>query len=355
MANFIFVVESMKRHAKLIVIVTLAALLCGAGLSVVQATRSHHAGVYVAEVTFYVDGHEADEVNEYNYELNEDYLASDVRRIIVSSKVAGEVREEYGPEVTVTTPYWVNRETKNNVYSHYIYAEVTAPTPELALAAAQAVADKALVQIEEQLSVSKVILTEGPLLKSVAGMAADYGVDDLGEGALKQNALGVSPKTVFVAGFCGFALAMIVAIGRDLASRKVYTRNDVLRIFGVAALDSVPKAKLGSASSYYRLSAVLDSLARKEDASRLGVCGIGVEGAESLVAQYVGELALNVQVVCAVDVLADDAALVELAQADAVLLAVGQGVGGNAPMRASSLLNAAQLPCAGALFVEASK
>ncbi|WP_251231216.1 hypothetical protein [Adlercreutzia aquisgranensis] len=357
MTNLIFVLESMRRHAKLIVATLVVALVCGAGWSLFQSGWSDSDAAYVAEVTFYVDGHESDEVNEYNYELNEDYLASDVRRVIVSGRVAGEVRQEYGSDVTVKTPYWVNRETKGNVYSHYIYAEVAAPTPDLALAAAQAVAEKTLTQVREQLPVATIELTEGPLLKTVAGMAADYGVDDFAEDGFRQNVAAVSPKTVFIFGFCGFALALVVAVAKDLFARRIWTRNDVTRLFGIPVIDVVDAASVGNEASYYQTAAVLSSLCAREGVASLGVCGIGSGSSLGEVTDRIGSLAKGYSVVCSVDLLRKDAAMLDVASADAVLLVAGQGAGGAGELsRVSSLLGISDIPCVGAvLLVESEK
>ncbi len=352
MTYLIFVLESIKRHARFVVVLTLAALLCGAGLSAFQALRSQAGSSYIAEVTFYVDGHESDEVKEYNYELNEDYLASDIRRIIVSGKVAGEVRKEYGSEVSITTPYWVNRETKNNIYSHYIYAEVSAPTAELALAAAQAVAERTLVQVDEQLDVSTIQVAEGPLLKTVSGMAADYGVDDIDDAAFKQDPRLIDPKTLIVVAFCGLALAILVSVLKDLRDGRIHSKNDVVRLFGVPVLDVVPRDQVDQLTAFYRSATILGSLAKRDGLASVGVCGMGLADEVGAAARCLGEACDGFSVACAVDLLDGGSAMLALSKVDAVLLVVEQGSGGAKQLgTVSDLLNASEIPCAGALLI----
>lgn len=350
MFDITFVIETLKRHWRLLLVAVIASMLCGIAFSYLRGTVAGEPEPYLAEVTFYVDGHDAEAVNQYNYELDEDYLASDVRRVILSSKVAGEVRAEFGEEVTVKSPYWVNRETKSNIYSHYIYAEVAAPSEEIALAAAQAVAEKALVQIEEQLPVTTMEVVEGPILKTVAGSAANYGVDDLSITHGEKPALDVKAAMVFA--FCALCLILVIVLLHDFFVRKIRSPHDVERLLGIPVLGQVPLGAVNDDSSYVDFALVLASRARKDRIEDVALCSVGsgapLDGVEKGVSANTG----IPQVAMAVELSGHGRSIVEIASVECLVLVIQENAASSEELRkASELLQRVSIPVLGALYV----
>lgn len=345
-----FAVESMRRHWKGLVAVLVVSLACGVAFSYLQNMSAQESVSYVAEVTFYVDGHDSDAVNEYNYELNEDYLASDVRRIIVSNKVSGEVRAEFGDDVSINTPYWVNRETESNIYSHYIYAEVSAPSEEIALAAARAVAEKALVQIEEQLPVTTVELVEGPLLKTVSGSAANYGVDDLAPS--EDDFKSIDVRTVIAFSVCAVLAAIVVFLLHDFFVKRVRSCHDVERLFGIPVLGQVSVDELDRAESFVDSAVALASHCGRNGIVEVALCSIDKGTPIGKVAEGISANIASPRLAAMVDLSGSSRSVLDLASVPCIVLAVQRNEGAsNDLVKAVHLLQRIDVPVLGAIYI----
>ena len=130
MFNFTTICESVRRHCIAIVLITALALVAGAGSSFVQNCKVETAATYsrrgelcmspaMAMTRMLVRA--AITITEFN----ENTMMNDVRRIIVSKEVAAQIREEYGEDITITTPDWKDTATKTSWTTRFCFIDVT--------------------------------------------------------------------------------------------------------------------------------------------------------------------------------------------------------------------------------------
>ncbi len=113
-------------------------------------------------------------------EFNENTMMNDVRRIIVSKEVAAQIREEYGEDITITTPDWKDTATKTSWTTRFCFIDVTAEDPDLALKVADEVANKVCDIAKETVPLSQVEVFDSAALKATDNSNAnEWGTADL--------------------------------------------------------------------------------------------------------------------------------------------------------------------------------
>ncbi|MEG2934568.1 MAG: hypothetical protein RR842_13415 [Gordonibacter sp.] len=350
MFNFETIGESVKRHWIPIVIVTLLLVAVGVVPSFSKGGETVVEPAYTAEASFYISGYEkSPEVGTYNYQLGgaEDMLITDARRVIVSNEVAGEVRRQFGEDVTVSSPFWVNEKTNGNFYTRFIFVDASAPTPEIALQATDFAAEKASQIIRETLPVTEVTIVSPAALSSVQGKAADFGVDKpvSKENPLVAVASSVNIKNVIIYGFVGLVGSLVVFVAYDVLSRRVRSVRDIERLLAVPSLASVR-----TEDDYAFLAEDVKVLLERNDIASLVVAGcVKADGAVQ-VAHALEQRGLTVTGSASAAVEPD--AVQVLSQAEGVLIALGCATAKSRDLdRLSEALRIAGTPVVGAVFV----
>lgn len=352
MIDMTFVVETVRRRWVILLVALVVALGAGVLYSASKSDRSIVQTTYTAELTFYVDGQESAEVQEFNYSLNEDYLISDCKRIVLSDAVSGQVRRQFGEDVVITTPYWVNRETKGNIYSHFFYVDVESPSRETVLAAAEELAQLAVPAIEAQLPVSQFSLYEGPVLKNTVGAAADFGYDKLEAEPVVAAASSISMKTVVVVGFCGFAVAFVLVLMFDFFNQRIRTEHDVTRILGVPVLGSVPYGEIADEDALSRTALALGSRLEQESLQDVSFCGLCSKEYAGKVDEGMRRLLPQCAFGPVFDLSSSGKEIFGLESVPCVVLVVVQNLAAKKQIeKAAKLLNDANIPTLGAVYV----
>lgn len=353
MIDVTFMVETVKRHWKALLVALVASLVLGGAYSYASSGGTVGKDTYTAELTIYVDGYEESPQGDFNYSLNEDYLINDCKRIFVSNSVAGEVRRELGEDVKIRIPYWSNPYTTGNLYSHFFYIQVSAPTEELALEAASQVADRGMAIIEESLPVSSVFLYEGPILKNGADETTNYGIDDLdvvSGSSLTSAARTISPKTMLVCAFCGILLVYCALLAADYLRRRIRSEHDVERLLGIPVVGAFASGP-DDAGSYNVAALAVDSACKRHDLGKIALCTVNDPALLGRIRKGLDGKLSRCQIALSVDLLAEGEDLLGLGECDAYVLAVTQShATGGQLAEAARILAGAQLPAIGALY-----
>lgn len=356
MFNFMTICESVKRHWIAIVVVTALCLGAGAALSFVRNGEVHVASTYTAEATLYVTGYGYDEAigeagGQYNYSYNEQYAISEVRRIILSSEVAGTVRESYGEDVMITNPSWIDKPTNSPWTLRFVFVDATANDPDTALAAANEVAERTVEVAKERLPIEDIVVHEPAVLKSgTSEAAADWGVDGFVSDAEESPAVasvvsGISLKNLVVFGFVGVFGSVFVFAAYDILSRRVRSARDVERLLDVPVLASVK-----GVSDFGAVAESVSALAVRNNLKHVLVAGASEkDDAREAFEALKGSVSVEVSEVSLSDAGAVNAAM----QADAVLLVLRSAASTGAQLgNALKRLGLAGTPVLGAVFIE---
>lgn len=310
--------ESMKRHIVAILVVTVLVVAAGFAWG---ATRSSDPSTdYAAEATIYVTVYAEDTIGDYNFSYSDDKTIADSRRLIVSSEVAGKVREQYGDEVTISSPQWKEEGKTDFTYSRVICVDATAPTEQTALDAANAAAELAADLIEDTIPNSTVSTVTSAELRVQGEEAVDYGTAALSgsdeyTAATQETASGVSTKMIFILAVLGFFGSACVFVLWDVLTRKVRSVRDIDRIFGIPVL-----ATLGDKASASRAADATRVLMNNADLHTLAVVGASSASDADQVAKLFEQAGVTVN--ACVGVAGDTAACTKLAACDAAVVVV---------------------------------
>lgn len=355
MFNVATICESIRRHWLPIAVVVAISLCAGIGSSFVKKGEVSIAPVYTAESSLYVtvygyqDGVETKD--SYNYSLSESMVITEMRRIIVGDAVAGEVRREFGEDVTVSSPYWIDEKTNNNLIERFVFIDVSASDPEVALEAARLASELTIEKATEVLPIGKVVLSDAPYLKSGSGdKAADWGSDDFveigGDDTVVAGTSGINMKNVVIYVFVGVVLSVFGFAAYDILSRRIRSARDVERLIDVPV---IAELKAGEEESY--LAETVRVLSDRFSIKKLAVAGFcKADGADGIANVLTAADGLPQLVSVS---LADCSGTVgEVADSDAVLLVVKYAAAKGSQIEKSlKLLKVADAPVLGAVFI----
>lgn len=345
--------ESAKRHWIVIVCVTVVCAAAGFAFSFINANGEvDTAPTYTAEATIYVNGYESNAVEDYNYEYSDDKLISDVRRIVVSNEVAGKVREKYGEDVLVSSPFWKDKETDSTLYTRFIFVDVSARDPQTALDAADMAAQLALELVREYVPVSTAEQTGQAELRVAGEDAADFGVDPFAssEGAAGGMNGKINMKLVLILAVFGSFGSFFVLSCFDVLSRRMRTPHDVSRVIDVPVISVLES---GSACRARVADDVSVLLARS---GSMKTCVAGFSAGDD--ARAIGEILRDggIDVNGVVDLSGDANAASMVSRADAVVLAIRSGASSSREIVAGAeRLKVANVPVLGAVFLPSAR
>lgn len=242
MINIETVLDSVKRRWIFILVITAVCL----GLSVVSSLSSDGEEVvnrsYTAQASVYVSANEKSQGEAaYNYEVDDDKLIADARRVVVSHSVAGEVREALGEEVTIASPFWINSKSNTNFYTRFIFVSASAPTTELAIEAANLAAEKTVDVLNTMPTVSEAYVSDRAALATTNSRAADFGADPF---VVESNPIvvassAISMKKLVVYGLVGLVGSVFAFAAFDILTRRARSAADVERLLGVPVIATV--------------------------------------------------------------------------------------------------------------------
>lgn len=352
MFNFATICESVRRHWVVIAIVGVLSLTAGVASSFVKDDAQPAAVSYTAEASLYLTGYGYGEkdAGEYNYSYNESLAISDARRLVVSSEVAGKVREQYGSDVQVTAPVWMNESKNTEISTRFIYIDVTAADPETAKAACQTAADLAQAAIEDTLPVEDVSLAEPVALTgSGSSKAADWGRDAFvteDVSSVEAVASGISMKKVVIFVFSGLALSILAFAAYDILSRRVRSSRDVERLLDLPVLASVSQD-----GDLDRLVQGVRVLMDRSELGSVAVAGASATDGAQRISKALAD-AGDVVVSGCIDLSGEADAAVRLLGSDTVLLVISEAASKGSELEcALKQLRIAGVPVLGVVFV----
>lgn len=345
--------ESAKRHWIAIVCVTIVCAVAGFAFSFVNARGEVDAGpTYTAEATIYVNGYESNAVEDYNYEYSDDKLISDVRRIIVSNEVAGKVREKYGEDVLISSPFWKDKETDNTLYTRFIFVDASAQDAQTALDAANMAAQLALELVREYVPVSIAEQTGQAELRVAGEDAADFGTDPLDPSEEVAGGLGgrINTKLVLILTVFGLFGSFFVLACYDILSRRMRTPHDVSRIIDVPVIGILDS----SSACRGRIADDVSVLLSRSDLTKACVAGFSAGDGAPIVGEVLQDAGVDVSGV--VDLSKDANAASVVSRADAVVLAIRSGASSAREIATGvERLKVANVPVLGAIFAPSTR
>ncbi len=353
MFNFATICESIRRHWVAIAIVAALSLCAGVASSFVRDDAEPSAASYTAEATLYLTGYGYGDKaagEEYDYSYNESLMVTDARRLVVSSEVAGAVREQYGEDVSVSSPAWVN-ESKNTDYStRFVYIDATASDAETAKAACQMALELTRSAVEETLPVEKVeVVDEVALTSSGSSKAADWGSDAFvaeDVSFIEEAASGISMKKVVIFLFCGLALSIVAFASYDILSRRVRSSRDVERLLDLPVLASV-----AGDADLARLAQGVKVLMDRSDLSSVAVAGASSADGAAPVREALSKVD-GIAVAPVVDLSGQADSASRLLECDTVLLVIAEGASSGAQLESAlKQLRFAGVPVLGVAYL----
>lgn len=354
MVDVKFVVQCLRRRWWLIALCTVLAGAAG-GLWATFMSGEEPLPPFTAEATIYMNGYDSDEMMGYNYKVDESYLVSDARRIVVSDSVAGEVRRKYGEDVVISSPFWKNPETEATFYTHFIFVDASAESAEVAVEAANMAANLAVEKMREQISVERADVYEPAVLKTVVGQAADFGANSMNPADLEESVqgeeTGSAAKTILVSAFCAFALSFALVIAYYYVNRRFRDPHDVERILGVPLLGVAAKDQIPSDLEGSLVPLVLDEICERNDAGRVLVCGLPANDSVVAVSSFLKEHCSST-LVGELDFASAEQDRKMVEQANSAVVVITQNAASSSQIaRAARVLNLLQIPVAGAIFI----
>lgn len=357
MIDLTFVLQCIKRRWWMMAAVCVACALVGGAWSFVAQTKEEASLLYTAEATIYMNGYDESDINEYNYSVDESYLVSDARRIVVSDSVAGEVRRAFGDGVIISSPFWKNPETKATFYTHFIFVDASAESKEVALEAADMAANLAVEKMREQISVTDARVYEPAVLKAEKGKAADFGVDAIGPDVSSVGVESkVSLKTVAVSAFCGLFLSFLVILAYYYFNRRFRSPHDVERLLGVPVLACVEESALDAETRLGSAPVVIDEVCSRNDIQAIAVYGMPQNAATVKLAERLKEDLTGLSVSGVLDLSSSERAFALLQTVGGVVLSIVQNEASSREIEeAARFLNLVEVPVVGAVYLIPTK
>ncbi len=351
MFNVGAVVQSIRRHAVAIIVIFALALAAGVGSSYLKTgdeAKKISEKAFTAEAVVYFT---MNDVYGGMIEAESNFLISDARRTVVGDKVAGEIRRIYGSEVNVSSPWWEDEEKNARYYTHYVFVDVSAPTEEIALAAANEAAVRAATAMEETLPVKSAVVAEAAYVKqSDSTKAADRGTESLDniESALVTSS-SISVKKLVIFGFVGLFGAIFVFACVDILSRRIRSERDIEKMLDLTVLGTVKND-----ADYEGIAALLNVLLSRNSMKSLALAGVcASDGAADVFEKISPYLP---QALSCVEALSENGSVATVAECESVALVLAEGAASGAQIdRALKALRVADVPVAGVVFIPKSK
>ena len=223
---------------------------------------------YTAEATLYLSSAGWNEdVLAYNYQLDETRELENARRIVLSDSVAGQVKRALADQdsgLIIASPFPYDSFKANRVYTNFVYIDATSTDPEIALQAANQVAELATEKIAETLNdEEKITIYEQAIIKSGDNtFAAEPGEQATGDEALNtgdnpaSSALArIDKKNLVIALFLGLFGSAFIFCVYEILNRKVRTAHDAETLIGIPVIAQIPVIEgMDSASARQRIT-----------------------------------------------------------------------------------------------------
>lgn len=356
MIDLRFVMQCLRRRWWLVLLCAALAAVGGGAWAMLSDEDEEPLPPFTAEATIYMNGYDSSDTSEYNYRVDESYLVSDARRIVVSDSVAGEVRRIYGDEVVVSSPFWKNPDTEATFYTHFIFVDASAESADVAVDAANMAAELAVEKMQEQISVEVAEIYEPAVLKTVVGKAADFGADSMDpddlQDEVESEGSGSILKTIFVSGFCAAALAFAIIVAYYYVNRRFRTAHDIERILGVPVLGSISANGVMSGLKEAFIPVVIDEVCNRNKIDKIAVCGMPQGEYSDLVQQSLEELC-DTRVIGQLDFSCSAGSKELIEEAGCLVLVVLQDAADSSQIaKDTKMLNFLEIPVIGAIFVE---
>ena len=351
MFNVGAVVESIRRHVVAIIVIFVLALGAGVASSYVKTddqAKEISEKAYTAEAVVYFT---MEDMDTSLIDTQSDRMLSDARRTVLNDNVAGQIRCTYGSEVTVTSPWWLDEEKNARFYTNYVFVDVSAPTEEIALAAANDAAALAAQKMEETLPIKDAVVVDSAYLKAGDNTkVSDRGADKLEniESAVETSS-SLSVKSLIIFGFVGLFGAIFVFACVDILSRRIRCERDIERMLDLSVLACVK-----TDADYARAASALSVLLARNGVDSVAIAGACPADGAAAAAQSISE-SMTQSVTC-VDDLSSPAALASVASCGAVALVFTEGAASGAQIdQALKAVRIADVPVAGAILISKKK
>lgn len=244
MFNYDTLVQSMKRHAIGIILITFLAAIFAVSSSIIGALISNGAEddhSYQAQAELLLV--QATSGRQTPGELDStSRVIMDARRMVSSNEVSGEVRRRFGDKVKIESPYLVSGEKGQEFTSDFVFILVQASNQDLAVSAAKLTSELAQERISKLLPVKEVLISTPAVPVPVTGAVVNsFGAGELSGNNSDKNSLGlkISKKRLLVLTVLGFLFSLAFFASKDALSRKLFTRNDVVRLLDIPVLAEV--------------------------------------------------------------------------------------------------------------------
>lgn len=347
------IAESLKRHWIGIALVSIACVLAGSFLLPLLKSGGGDAEelVYTAEATLYVNGYDSAEVEDFNYQFSDDKLISDSRRIVISNEVVSKVREKYGDDVVISSPFWKDSESEDTLYTRFIFVDAAASSPEKAVEAADFAAALSLEEIKKYIPVTTAVQSGHAALKPVVSgddsgsldsAAADFGANTENGQELAKKKGGISIKQLAISLILGFLGACCVFCGYDLLSRRMRSASDVERMLDVPVIGVIAKEE-----DCEYVSDALSVLKERFDCATVFFAGFSASDLSMK-----SEVFSKMGSACEIDLSSDSRVVSCMRKADALVLVVSEGKSNSKQIESGvSKLKLADIPVLGAIFI----
>jgi capsular polysaccharide biosynthesis protein len=184
--------------------------------------------------------------------LNESRALENARYIVLSDAIAGEVRREFAnrdSNLVISAPYIFDTELGLRTDTTFIFIDATASEPQIAIDAANATAERALLAIGENLEAIKdASIYERAFLKDGdSKIAANPGKDLTGSSVPSvENVVSSSPatsldiKSILIAVFIGLFGSAFCFCAYEILNRKIRTAHDAEALVGIPVIAQLP-------------------------------------------------------------------------------------------------------------------
>jgi capsular polysaccharide biosynthesis protein len=279
--------HTIKRRAVFIVVV---ALICGGaafGYESLKETQTF-AQRYTAEATLYATAYEyTPEEGEYNYSLDTTLFFNNVRKIILSDAVAGQVRREFAASddsLVITAPFIFDSEIGQRMQSNYISVDVQSSDPQIALDATNRCVELATEQLKDLIPIVEVRIYEQAYLRTGDGTrVANAGVEKTGDNQEEKAPIATSSssplRSTALALLIGLFGSAFVFCLYEVIDKRIRAARDVEALCGCPVISTIPRQKgYGDEKAQKAVAQVANSIQvnlAKSNSKYLVVAGLG--------------------------------------------------------------------------------
>lgn len=357
MFNFSTFCQSVKRHLIPILVIMVLFLAAGAGMSYLKggsssSTSTTSGTTYTAEAMLYVESYgyanEERQGSNYNYSLSESLAVNDVERLVTSADVAGELRSQYGEDITIATPEWIDKRTNTAIGNRYVTIDVAASDPTTAKQVANEAAQKTIEKATGMIPLQSISLASEAALRT--GTVSSTSSGDWGTGAVVSGdddtaaaaTSGISAKKLVIFAGVGLVLAVVCFCAYDVLTRRVRSSSDVERLLDIPVIDVA-----STTGGFAGTAAAIHALMKRNGLNSVAVAGASLNDGAADVARVLGD-----EAVVTVSFAEDANAVTKIMQADAVALVLADSASSGKQLEHSiKQLKIAGVPVLGCVFV----